>query len=149
MRATPVSNLEVFDPHRDKFFLGSHKREEVTLPTAARNRIEPGASVGATYKPWVPPDSLAFSAREKVKIIRELVERHYPKPTALTSRTPWCADTSISMFCMSTSESGANEYTSQCRSDRLRVETISTLLTMHDVRNLSVAASATRLIFHA
>jgi len=45
-------------------------------------KIEPGASVGAMYKPWVPPESLAFSAREKVKyaeIIRELVEKHYPE----------------------------------------------------------------------
>lgn len=45
-------------------------------------KIEPGVSVAAIYKPWVPPESLAFSAREKVKyaeIIRELVEKHYPE----------------------------------------------------------------------
>jgi hypothetical protein len=45
-------------------------------------KIEPGASVGATYRPWVSPDSLAFQAREKVKqagIIKELVEKNYPE----------------------------------------------------------------------
>lgn len=45
-------------------------------------KIEPGASVGALYKPWVNPDSLAFLAREKVKfaqIIIELIERNYPE----------------------------------------------------------------------
>jgi hypothetical protein len=45
-------------------------------------KIEPGASVGAMYKPWVAPESLAFMAREKVKygeIIRELVQKHYPE----------------------------------------------------------------------
>jgi len=45
-------------------------------------KIEPGASVGTMYKPWVAPDSLAFAAREKVKyaeIIRELVQKHYPE----------------------------------------------------------------------
>jgi len=44
-------------------------------------KIEPGASVGAVYKPWVAPDSLAFLAREKVrygKIIREIVSETYP-----------------------------------------------------------------------
>jgi hypothetical protein len=45
-------------------------------------KIEPGAGVGAMYKPWVSPESLAFAAREKVKyaeIIRELVQKHYPE----------------------------------------------------------------------
>ncbi len=44
-------------------------------------KIEPGAGVGALYKPWVSPDSLSFLAREKVKqaeIIRELIERTAP-----------------------------------------------------------------------
>nr|MDO8133115.1 hypothetical protein [Candidatus Njordarchaeum guaymaensis] len=43
-------------------------------------KIEPGSSVGATYRPWVSPDSLAFQAREKVKfaeIIRGIVEKNY------------------------------------------------------------------------
>jgi hypothetical protein len=48
---------------------------------------------------------------------------------------------------MSTSESGTNEYASQCRYARLRDGTISTASTSHDVRNLSVSASATRLVF--
>jgi len=45
-------------------------------------KIEPGVSVAAMYRPWVSPDSLAFSAREKVKyaeIIKELVQKHYPE----------------------------------------------------------------------
>jgi len=45
-------------------------------------KIEPGPSVGAMYKPWVSPDSLAFSAREKVKnaeTIIQLVDRNYPE----------------------------------------------------------------------
>ena len=45
-------------------------------------KIEPGPSVGAMYKPWVDPDSLAFSAREKVKnaeTIIQLVDRNYPE----------------------------------------------------------------------
>lgn len=40
-------------------------------------KIEPGPSVSAFYKPYTPPDSLAFMAREKVKyaqIIHELVQ---------------------------------------------------------------------------
>lgn len=45
-------------------------------------KIEPGVSVGALYKPWVGPDSLAFLAREKVKqakIIREIVSEVHPE----------------------------------------------------------------------
>jgi len=45
-------------------------------------KIEPGASVGALYKPWVSPDSLAFLAREKVKYAEtliELIEKNYPE----------------------------------------------------------------------
>jgi len=45
-------------------------------------KIEPGVSVGAHYKPWVSPDSLAFMAREKVKqaeVIIGLVEKNYPQ----------------------------------------------------------------------
>ena len=45
-------------------------------------KIEPGPSVGAMYKPWVSPDSLAFSAREKVKnaeTIIQLVDKNYPE----------------------------------------------------------------------
>lgn len=44
-------------------------------------KIEPGPSVTALYKPWTPPDALAFLAREKVKyaqIIKEIVEEHQP-----------------------------------------------------------------------
>jgi len=44
-------------------------------------KIEPGASVGALYKPWVAPEALAFLAREKVRhaaIITELVQRVNP-----------------------------------------------------------------------
>ncbi|MFQ6058161.1 MAG: hypothetical protein ACE5MB_04675 [Anaerolineae bacterium] len=47
-------------------------------------KIEPGASVGALYKPWVNPDSLAFLAREKVKyaqIIHQLIQENYPQAT--------------------------------------------------------------------
>jgi hypothetical protein len=45
-------------------------------------KIEPGVSVGALYKPWVGPDSLAFLAREKVKqgkIIQEIVKDTRPE----------------------------------------------------------------------
>jgi hypothetical protein len=45
-------------------------------------KIEPGPSVGAMYKPWVSPDSLAFSAREKAKnaeTIIQLVDKNYPE----------------------------------------------------------------------
>jgi hypothetical protein len=45
-------------------------------------KIEPGPSVGAMYKPWVSPESLAFSAREKVKnaeTIIQLVDKNYPE----------------------------------------------------------------------
>jgi len=44
-------------------------------------KIEPGVSVGSLYKPWTPPDALAFLAREKVRhaaIIQELVGRVNP-----------------------------------------------------------------------
>lgn len=44
-------------------------------------KIEPGSTVGATYRPWVSPDSLAFQAREKVKfaeIIHGIIEKNYP-----------------------------------------------------------------------
>lgn len=45
-------------------------------------KIEPGASIGSLYRPWVNPESLAYLAREKVRqaaIIKELVERNYPE----------------------------------------------------------------------
>jgi hypothetical protein len=45
-------------------------------------KIEPGASVGSLYKPWVSPDLLAFMAREKVKTaetIISLIEKNYPE----------------------------------------------------------------------
>lgn len=45
-------------------------------------KIEPGASVSAMYKPWTSPESLAFSAREKVKnaeTIIQLVDKNYPE----------------------------------------------------------------------
>ncbi len=45
-------------------------------------KIEPGPSVGAMYKPWVSPDSLAFSAREKVKnaeTIIQLIDKNCPE----------------------------------------------------------------------
>ena len=49
-------------------------------------KIEPGpacaAGPGALYKPWTPPDSLSFLAREKVKyaqIIDELVQENFPE----------------------------------------------------------------------
>ncbi len=45
-------------------------------------KIEPGASVGSLYKPWVSPEHLAFLAREKVKqaeIIVSLIEKNYPE----------------------------------------------------------------------
>jgi hypothetical protein len=45
-------------------------------------KIEPGVSVGAHYRSWVSPDSLAFMAKEKVRqaeIIVGLVEKNFPK----------------------------------------------------------------------
>ena len=45
-------------------------------------KIEPGASIGSLYKPWVSPEHLAFLAREKVKqaeIIISLIEKNYPE----------------------------------------------------------------------
>jgi len=45
-------------------------------------KIEPGASIGSLYRPWVDPESLAFLGREKVRqagIIKELVEKNYPE----------------------------------------------------------------------
>jgi hypothetical protein len=45
-------------------------------------KIEPGPSVGAMYKPWVSPESLAFAAREKVKnaeTIIGLIDKNYPE----------------------------------------------------------------------
>jgi len=45
-------------------------------------KIEPGASIGSLYRPWVNPESLAFLGREKVRqagIIKELVEKNYPE----------------------------------------------------------------------
>ncbi len=45
-------------------------------------KIEPGPSVGAMYKPWVSPESLAFAAREKVKnaeTIIQLVDKNFPE----------------------------------------------------------------------
>jgi hypothetical protein len=45
-------------------------------------KIEPGASIGSLYKPWVSPENLAFLAREKVKqaeIIISLIEKNYPE----------------------------------------------------------------------
>jgi len=45
-------------------------------------KIEPGPSVGAMYKPWVSPESLAFAAREKVKnaeTIIQLIDKNYPE----------------------------------------------------------------------
>jgi len=56
---------------------------EITRVTApCYFKIEPGASVGALYKPWVSPDSLAFLAREKVKYAETLIgliEKNYPE----------------------------------------------------------------------
>ncbi len=56
---------------------------EITRITApCYYKIEPGASVGSLYKPWVSPDLLAFMAREKVKtaeMIISLVEKNYPE----------------------------------------------------------------------
>jgi len=56
---------------------------EITRVTApCYFKIEPGASVGALYKPWVSPESLAFLAREKVKYAETLisiVEKNYPE----------------------------------------------------------------------
>ncbi|MCL6451817.1 MAG: hypothetical protein K6T75_11040 [Acetobacteraceae bacterium] len=45
-------------------------------------KIEPGASVGALYKPWVDQGALAAMAREKVrqaKIINEIVSQVHPE----------------------------------------------------------------------
>ncbi len=45
-------------------------------------KIEPGPSVSAMYKPWVSPESLAFSAREKVKnaeTIIQLIDKNCPE----------------------------------------------------------------------
>ena len=53
-------------------------------------KIEPGASIGSLYRPWVNPESLAFFGREKVRqagIIRELVEKNYPE-AKLSGRGP-------------------------------------------------------------
>lgn len=50
-------------------------------------KIEPGPSMGALYKPWVSPESLAFIAREKVKnaeTIIQLIDKNHPE--AKTSR---------------------------------------------------------------
>lgn len=56
---------------------------EITRITApCYYKIEPGASVGSLYKPWVSPDLLAFMAREKVKtaeMIISLIEKNYPE----------------------------------------------------------------------
>ncbi len=56
---------------------------EITRVTApCYYKIEPGASVGSLYKPWVSPDLLAFMAREKVKtaeMIISLIEKNYPE----------------------------------------------------------------------
>ncbi len=56
---------------------------EITRITApCYYKIEPGASVGSLYKPWVSPDLLAFMVREKVKtaeMIISLVEKNYPE----------------------------------------------------------------------
>ena len=54
-------------------------------------KIEPGPSVSAMYKPWVSPESLAFSAREKVKnaeTIVQLVDKNYPeaKPSKIGAK---------------------------------------------------------------
>jgi len=54
-------------------------------------KIEPGHSVSAMYKPWTSPESLAFSAREKVKnaeAIIQLVDKHYPsaKPSKMGAK---------------------------------------------------------------
>lgn len=48
-------------------------------------KIEPGASVSSMYKPWTSPESLAFSAREKVKnaeTIIQLIDKNYPEAKA-------------------------------------------------------------------
>lgn len=45
-------------------------------------KIEPGSTMGNSYRPWISPDWLAFMAREKVKyaeIIRDIVEKNYPE----------------------------------------------------------------------
>ncbi len=56
---------------------------EITRITApCYYKIEPGASVGSLYKPWVSPDLLAFMAREKVKnaeTIISLIEKNFPE----------------------------------------------------------------------
>lgn len=61
---------------------GGHNRmydcpEIARVASPAYFKIEPGAGVGALYKPWVPDETNSFITREKVKqaaIIRELVE---------------------------------------------------------------------------
>jgi len=53
-------------------------------------KIEPGASIGSLYRPWVNPESLAFLGREKVRqagIIKELVKKNYPE-AKLSSKGP-------------------------------------------------------------
>jgi hypothetical protein len=45
-------------------------------------KIEPGAGVGAMYKPWVSDDATAYFVREKVKfaqIIMEIMQEHAPE----------------------------------------------------------------------
>ncbi|MDQ7778913.1 MAG: hypothetical protein RDV41_04295, partial [Planctomycetota bacterium] len=45
-------------------------------------KIEPGAGIGAIYKPWVSDDATAFLVREKVKfaqIISEIMQEHAPE----------------------------------------------------------------------
>ena len=45
-------------------------------------KIEPGPGMGALYKPWVSPESLAFIAREKVKnaeTIIQFVDKNCPE----------------------------------------------------------------------
>ena len=45
-------------------------------------KIEPGASIGTLYRPWVSEESLSFLGREKVRqagIIRELIKKNYPE----------------------------------------------------------------------
>jgi len=54
-------------------------------------KIEPGPSVSAMYKPWTSPESLAFSAREKVKnaeTIVQLIDKNYPeaKPSKIGAK---------------------------------------------------------------
>ena len=45
-------------------------------------KIEPGASTGTLYRPWVSEESFSFLGREKVRqagIIRELIKKNYPE----------------------------------------------------------------------